>query len=110
MNAKRIIAAIVFIDFAALNIWALEASGVDGLLTFLAEMGPWGYVLAADVTIALAMLVVWMVADARAKGRNPIGYALLTLLGSLGPLAYVAMDKSDAKQSVLSGSKNLVTT
>ena len=96
MTAKRILAALLFVDFTALNAYALYSVGVDGLMTFLDTMGPWGYVVATDVCIALGMLVVWMWADAKKTGRNPIPYTLLTLMGSFGPLAYVALEPSEA--------------
>lgn len=101
MTVKRILAALFFVDFAALNAYALYSVGIEGLTTFLETMGPWGYVLAADVCIALGMLVVWMWADAKKFGRNPVPYTLLTLLGSFGPLAYVALEPSEERSNAL---------
>jgi len=90
----KVIAAIVFLDFLALNLYAAWASGLGGFVDYLGEMGPWGMVLGADLVIALTMVVAWMWRDARKKGRNPLGFTILTIAtGSLGPLLYLLTGK-----------------
>ena len=43
-----------------------------------------------DLVIALALVLVWLVQDARAQGRNPWPWVAATLaLGSFGPLVYL---------------------
>jgi len=96
MNAKKIVAGLALVDFAALNAWAFYKEGLEGLMTFLGGLTPWGYVLAADLLIALGMVCVWMYADAKKKGRNPMGYLALTAAtGSIGPLLYVTMEGAE---------------
>lgn len=104
MKTRKIIAGIVLVDFAALNAYALYTEGISGLFAWLSTLNPWGMVLAADLLIALGMVVVWMWRDARANGRNPIGYAALTLAsGSIAPLLYiVAGETADEPEAVVS--------
>ncbi len=46
----------------------------------------------ADLVIACTLGIVWIWRDARAQGRNPIPFVLLTLgLGSIGLLLYLLM-------------------
>jgi hypothetical protein len=43
-----------------------------------------------DLVIALVLVLVWLWRDARASGRNPWPWLVLTLLaGSFGPLLYL---------------------
>lgn len=51
---------------------------------------PAGWQIFADIVIVLSLFVVWMWRDARANGRNPWPWAVLTLAtGSFGPLLYL---------------------
>ncbi len=44
----------------------------------------------ADIVISCSLILFWMIADARERGRAWLPYAALTLvLGSVGPLAYL---------------------
>lgn len=112
MGIKRIVAAIVLLDFFALNVYALNAQGVGGLFAQLQSLGPWGWVLTADLVIALSMVIVWMWDDARKSGRNPWGYTLLTLgTGSIGTLLYYVTRKgaAAAEGTVTRGAKLAVS-
>lgn len=98
MKAKKIVAALVFADFVALNAWAFYRSGVSGFLAYLDTMGPWGMVLGADLVIALGMVLTWLWADAKKKGRSAFGYTALTVaLGSVGTLLYVLLGSDERK-------------
>lgn len=100
MNAKRILAAFFFVDFAALNAYALWVDGYSGFLTYLSEMGLWGTVLLVDLVIALGMVLIWVWSDAKRTGRNPLGYTLLTVaLGSIGTLLYVVMGRGEERDT-----------
>lgn len=50
-----------------------------------------------DLVIALVLVLVWLWRDARACGRNPWPWVLLTLVaGSFGPLLYLLVRKPGA--------------
>ena len=86
---KRI-AAIVLVDFFALNLYALYSVGGQGLLDMIAQAGPWTWVLIAEFLIALTMVCGYMWRDASAHGARPLGYIFITMLtGSIGPLLYL---------------------
>lgn len=90
MTRDKLIAAFLLVDFAALNIYALATEGLGALGAYFAEMGPWGWVLTADLFIALGLCMVWMWRDARRRGASSLPHLVLTALtGSLGPLSYL---------------------
>lgn len=84
--------------------WLLVATLVPfGALTAVAlwQHGYW-YILSqnfkntaaaqvfTDLVIALALVAIWMWRDARACGRNPWPWLLITMLfGAFGPLLYL---------------------
>jgi len=81
--------------FAILNAITLADGGLQGLVQLLESRNLWAYALMADLAIALGLIVSWIVADARVKGRNSVPYVLLTLaLGSIGPLLYLLGSKA----------------
>lgn len=81
---------VLFVGFAAVNVYALVESGFAGLGEYLGSLGPWGVVATTDLLIALSLGVVWMWREARLKRAAPLPYALLTLAtGSLGLLLYL---------------------
>jgi hypothetical protein len=80
----------LFIEFAAINVYAFAAGGLAALGDYLSGLGPWGILATADLVTALLLGIVWMWRDARAKRVAPLPYALLTLAtGSLGLLWYL---------------------
>lgn len=86
----RLLAAVLLVDFVALNVYAFATAGLDGLWAFFADMGPWGWVLSADVVLALGLCMFWMYADARRRGTSSLPEMVLTALtGSAGPLLYL---------------------
>lgn len=94
MTTKKIVAALFFVDFLALNVYAFATTGFHGISDFVTGLGPWGWVAVADAVIALGMAAVWMWQDARRTGRSVAGFLLLTALtGCLGPLLYVVTGK-----------------
>jgi hypothetical protein len=89
MNKKQLALAVVLLDFAALNVYAIAQYGLAGLFELcLANAAT--VLLFADLTIALSLVTIWMWQDARERGIAPLPYALITLaLGSVGPLLYL---------------------
>lgn len=99
MNAKQIVFAIALVDFAVYSGWALMETG--GLLGFIAAAfaNPASTQVAIDLGIfALAGTVV-VYRDAKAKGLNPVPWALaIPLTGSLGLLTYLIRREAVAAQ------------
>jgi hypothetical protein len=93
-KSKWIIAA-VFVSFAILNVITLAEDGMQGLIHLLESRNLWAYALMVDLAISLGLIISWMIADARAKGRNSLPYVVLTIaLGSIGPLLYLLGGKT----------------
>jgi hypothetical protein len=86
---KILLLAVVIAAFGALSATALADVGYLGiLLPHFQSSG--GLQVLVDLVIALTLVMVWMVADARRSGRNPWPWVLLTLVaGSFGPLGYL---------------------
>mgnify|MGYP002633222747 CR=1 FL=1 len=91
MTLKKILLSIVCLDFVALTGYVLYLYGPVGWLEPL--VSNWaGRLVVFDLLIALSCAVWWMVRDARAAGRNPWPYVLLTLTtGAAGPLIYLIL-------------------
>lgn len=85
---KFLLAALVLCDFAVLSAWAVNHVGYVGIFEH-AFASPGGIQLFVDLCVALGLVSIWMIRDARARAVNPVPYLLLTLsLGSIGPLVY----------------------
>jgi hypothetical protein len=83
----------VICAFAILTGVALWHHGYWGIIAPHFQSFGAGQVL-ADLVIALSLVMVWIVSDAKKTGRNPVGWILLTLtLGSFGPLIYLITRK-----------------
>jgi len=89
MNRKQWILASVLFDFVALTGYAVWRHGYLGL--FQLGVSSWGAaLLLVDLTIALGLVLIWMMGDSRERGLAFLPYALLTLaFGSVGPLLYL---------------------
>jgi hypothetical protein len=85
---KKIGLVLLFLDFAALTVWAAvsgsSAAQMEQLFT-----NPWGIQIAVDLCIAASFGIRWMWRDAKAHGINPVPWALAVIpTGSLALLAY----------------------
>ena len=86
---KAIVAA-VLLFFAGVNLYALTMTGWDGFVSFLDGANGWTVLAVTDLFIALGLVSVWIVKDAKARGKSAAPYVLLTLTtGSIGPLVYL---------------------
>lgn len=85
----RTLIVLVLVVFGGLTAVALQQHGLWGIIApHFQSTGP-GQVF-ADLVIALTLVMVWMVRDARRLGRNPWPWVAGTLLtGSFGPLLYL---------------------
>lgn len=89
MSGKKILLLLVLADFVAVTAWGVSQVGVVGLFTGMLAT-PASIVGSVDLLIALGLVAVWMVRDARAHGVSPVPYLVLTVaLGSVGPLLYL---------------------
>ena len=98
MNLPRPVLLAIALPFAALTTYALGEVGLIGIFT--AHMNPGGAQVFVDLVIALTLLMVWMVGDARSRGVTVWPYIVATLaLGSFGPIAYLLMRGTAAQAS-----------
>jgi hypothetical protein len=93
---QRTLLILVLAVFSVVTALALMNHGYWGILEPHFKTWGAGQVL-MDLVIALALFLAWMWRDAKAKGRNFWGWALLTLVaGSFGPLSYLLTAKESA--------------
>lgn len=90
MNTKRIALTILLADFLAMSAWAVYQipNPMDWIPLATAN---WVTIqIGLDLVVACGIGVGWMWADARKRGIQPLGYALLTVCtGSVGLLTYL---------------------
>ena len=102
MNAKQIGLSVVLGVFGAFTGYAIYQYGFVGFFQTELSNLPGAQVL-ADLTIALVMVLTWMVRDAREKGISVLPFVLLTLsLGSIGPLLYLIRREARVTESQVS--------
>ncbi len=86
---QRLLLTAVLLLFGALSAAALWQHGFWGILAPPFQSLAAGQVF-ADLVIALTLVMVWIWHDARASGRNPWPWIVMTLaIGSFGPLVYL---------------------
>jgi hypothetical protein len=89
MNTRQIVLALVALDFLALTAFVVAQHGYVGLFAELLSSWP-GILATVDLTIALVLVMGWMLVDARKHGLAVLPYLVVTVaFGSLGPLAYL---------------------
>lgn len=85
---SRLLLMLVLLVFCTYSAYAVSEVGYLGIITSHLHVA--GVQVLSDLVIALTLFMVWMVGDARRRGRNPWPYVALTLgLGSIGALAYL---------------------
>lgn len=93
---QRAFITLVLALFGALTAAALWYDGVWAIFEPLLTTWAGGQVF-ADLVIALVIVIGWMYQDAKALGRNPWPWILVTLAaGSFGPLFYLLTRKKPA--------------
>ena len=95
MPARRTLAALVLVPFLGLTLYALAEVGYVGLFAYQLA-SPAGWQVFVDLVIALVMVLGWMIPEAQRSGRSPWPWVVATLLlGSIGPLLYLATERSE---------------
>ena len=91
MQRTKLIAIGMLIPFSALTVYALIDVGFAQIFTTqLSTSG--GLQIWFDLLIAIVLILMWMVPDARRTGRRAWPYVVLALVaGSFGPLLYLAL-------------------
>jgi len=89
MKPSTLVLAAVLLAFAVLSLWTMTQVGYLGI--FAAGLdNPGALQILVDLIIACTLAIAWIVADARARGRNPWPWVVVTLAaGSFGPLGYL---------------------
>ena len=94
MHLKRIVPSVLLLGFSALTAEVVIRDGYTGWLRIAAENTSAGLLL-VDLSIALSLVLFWMIKDARERKATVWPFAILTvMLGSVGPLAYLALRPS----------------
>ena len=101
MNARQLGLSLVLLGFAGFEAYAVWEHGYVGVFQLiLANTAT--TVAFVDLTIALGLVSVWMVLDARERGISAVPYLVVTLaLGSIGPLAYLIRREATASAPLL---------
>jgi len=87
MLQNRIVLITVTIPFFLISAYAVNAVGYVGIVAWHLP-SPTGWQVFFDLCIALLLVLSWMIADARRRGRTVRPNVVATLLlGSFGPLA-----------------------
>jgi len=96
--SKKFLSIALLIPFTVLSVYAVYKVGYVGVIDYQRN-SPAGWQVFADLVIACILLLMWIFPDARKRGRNPWGYALITvLLGSFGPLLYWALGAPEQRE------------
>jgi uncharacterized protein DUF2834 len=91
MNLKKLAPIVLLAGFSALNVEVVLKDGYTEWLRIAFTNTSAGLLL-VDLTIALSLVLVWMIKDARERKATVWPFAILTVaLGSVGPLAYLVL-------------------
>ena len=89
MTPLKWLAVAILVPFSLLSVYAVSEVGYLGIFTYHLP-NPAGWQVFTDLVIALLLVMIWMVSDARRHGISPWPFIVLTLtLGSIGPLVYL---------------------
>lgn len=91
MSHRRTIALILLIPFLGLTLYSVSQVGYLGLFEYHLH-SPAGWQVFVDLVIALLLVMLWLIPEARRSGRNPWPWLVGTLfLGSIAPLVYLVL-------------------
>ena len=94
MNTKTL-AWVLLIPFLGLTAYALMEVGYIGIFDYHRH-SPAGWQVFTDLVLSLLLILLWLVPHAKANGRNPWIFVVITLgAGVIGPLLYLATAPSE---------------
>ncbi len=97
MNSHRTLAILILIPFSILSAYAVMQVGYLGIFEYHLH-SPAGWQVITDLVIALVLVLLWLVPDAKRTGRSPWPWVAMTLvLGSFGPLLYLLFGRREAQ-------------
>ena len=86
---NKTLAIAILVPFSLLTLYAVMEVGYFGIFDYHRH-SPAGWQVITDLVIALVLVLLWLVNDARKTGRSPWPWVALTLAtGSFGPLLYI---------------------
>lgn len=90
LPCSRMLAIGLLLPFLILTVYTVQQVGYVGIFDYQRH-SPAGWQVFADLVIALLLVLMWLIPNAKKNGRNPWPWVTLTLfLGSIGPLMYLA--------------------
>lgn len=105
---QRVFLAAALVVFLAQTVVVLTGLGFLGFFES-ANLNEATRLMFLDLVITLTLIAVWMVHDAKARGRRVWPYLAVTLtLGSAGPLAYLIVRSFSTSCPVPSGGRGRV--
>lgn len=91
MSPRRTIALILLLPFLVLTVYSVGQVGYLGLFEYHLH-SPAGWQVFVDLVIALLLVMLWLIPEARRSGHNPWPWLVGTLfLGSIAPLLYLVV-------------------
>ena len=99
MLNTRLLAILILIPFTVLSAYALWDVGYFGIWDYQRHSSA-GWQVIVDLVIAIILILVWLVPDARKAGKNPWPWVVLTVVtGSFGPLLYLIFRKNSTEEA-----------
>ena len=99
MSIRRVLALVMLIPFLALTAYAVMKVGYFGIPDYHRH-SPAGWQVFTDLVIALVMVMMWLIPEAKKAGRNPWPWLIGTLAtGSIAPLLYLVIYGKPSSES-----------
>lgn len=97
MTNRQTFSLCLLIPFLALTAYAIYSVGYIGIFDYHRH-SPAGWQVFTDLVIALLIVFMFLIPEAKKNGRNPWPWVVATLfLGSIAPLAYLVVTRADNK-------------
>ena len=96
---RKILAIAILIPFTLLSGYAVLEVGYIGIFDYHRH-SPAGWQVFTDLVIACVLILTWLIPEAKRNGINPWPWVAITLvLGSFGPLLYLAFAAPTSTES-----------